>query len=79
MFHGSKGLSGIQDMDWILRVLTGKGVRLKVVNEPLTIYWKHGSSSVSKALDWRAMFQWGQANRALLSPERIPASWLEFA
>jgi glycosyltransferase involved in cell wall biosynthesis len=63
-----KGLSGIQDMDWILRVLTGKGVRLKVVNEPLTIYWKHGSSSVSKALDWRAMFQWGQANRALLSP-----------
>jgi glycosyltransferase involved in cell wall biosynthesis len=63
-----KGLSGIQDMDWILRVLTGKGVRLKVVNEPLTIYWKHANSSVSKALDWRAMFQWGQANRALLSP-----------
>jgi glycosyltransferase involved in cell wall biosynthesis len=63
-----KGLSGIQDMDWILRVLTGKGVRLKVVNEPLTIYWKHASSSVSKALNWRTMFQWGQANRALLSP-----------
>src|ERR1035438_7254276 len=33
-----KGLSGLQDYDWILRVLTEKGVRLKVVNEPLTIY-----------------------------------------
>ena len=50
-------------MDSVL-VLTGKGVRLKVVNEPLTIYWSMEAVPFSKALDWTAMFQWGQANRA---------------
>lgn len=65
----NKGLSGIQDMDWILRVLTGAQARLKVVDEPLTIYWKDTGSSVSKALNWRSMAQWGKANRALLSPK----------
>lgn len=64
-----KGLSGLQDMDWILHVLAEKGVRLKVVDEPLTIYWKHGNGCISGSLDWRATLQWGQANRALLSPK----------
>jgi glycosyltransferase involved in cell wall biosynthesis len=64
-----KGLSGLQDMDWLLRVLTEKGARLKVVNEPLTIYWKQGSNCVSGGLDWRATLQWGRASRALLSPK----------
>lgn len=68
-FPWGKGLSGIQDMDWILRVLTEKGSRLKVVDEPLTIYRKHGKNSISESLDWKRMFQWGQANRALLSPK----------
>ena len=56
-------------MDWILRVLTERGIRLKVVDEPLTIYWKQGNGCVSGSLDWRTTLQWGQANRALLSPK----------
>jgi glycosyltransferase involved in cell wall biosynthesis len=64
-----KGLSGLQDYDWILRVLVEREARLKVVNEPLTIYWKHGNGCVSGSLDWRLALQWGQANRALMSPK----------
>jgi glycosyltransferase involved in cell wall biosynthesis len=62
-----RGLSGLQDYDWILRALAEKGVRLKVVNEPLTIIWKHKSLCVSGSLDWKATLEWGRANRALLS------------
>ena len=53
----------------VLRVLTEKGAQLKVVNEPLTIYWKQGNNCVSGGLDWRAILQWGRASRALLSPK----------
>lgn len=65
----TKGLKKHQDWDWFLQLAAMPGFELKVVAEPLSIYWVplRTRSSVSGKLDWRFSYEWARSRRSLMT------------
>jgi len=63
-----KGLPGMQDVDWFLRLMMDPEVELIVVPEPLSIYNSPtGRPTISAGLTWEKPLAWAKANRHLMS------------
>jgi glycosyltransferase involved in cell wall biosynthesis len=64
-----KGLPGMQDVDWFLRLMMDPEVELIVVPEPLSIYNSPtGRPTISTGLTWEKPLEWAQKNRHLITP-----------
>jgi glycosyltransferase involved in cell wall biosynthesis len=62
------GLSGLQDVDWFLRVMAVPDVQLMVVPEPLSIYNSPaGRATVTRRLKWETCLDWAAENRRLMT------------
>jgi glycosyltransferase involved in cell wall biosynthesis len=64
----TKGLTILQDLDWLLRGYGHPRMRAVFVNEPLTIFHnEHARQRVTKRIDWQYSRQWALANRHLFT------------
>ncbi len=68
------GLPMHQDWDWMIRVAAHKGVGLRMLPQPLTL-WRveDNRASVGRSPDWRASLAWIRRIRPLISPRAF--SW----
>ena len=58
-----------EDLDWLLRVHTLKGVGIEFMPAPLGIVHEHGEFAVERvSRDWRRSFAWIQEIRHLVTP-----------
>lgn len=63
----TKGLKGLQDFDWFLRVTAIPNVQLLVVEEPLSIYRMDRPGTITSKLGWNVCYEWGTRNRELMT------------
>lgn len=64
-----KGLPGMQDIDWFLRVMADPEVQILVAPEPLSIYNSPvGRQTITTGLTWEKPLTWAQNNRHLMTP-----------
>lgn len=64
----TRGLKGCQDLDWFLRIMAHPRVRLRIAQEPLTIYHVPESrASVSRGFSWQFRLGWGRSQRHLMT------------
>ena len=61
-------LKGLQDIDWFLRVTNHPDVQLAIVPDALCVYWTESVDTITSKLGWQTCLEWGQANRALMTP-----------
>jgi len=61
-------MPGLQDIDWFLRAVARPDVTFKVIEEPLSIYWMESQANITSKLRWEFCFDWGRANRDLMTP-----------
>lgn len=65
----TRGLKGCQDLDWFLRIMVHPGVKLRVAQEPLTVFHEPESrTSVSRGLSWQFRVEWGRSQKHLMTP-----------
>jgi glycosyltransferase involved in cell wall biosynthesis len=63
-----KGLPGMQDVDWFLRLMKDPEVELLACPEPLSIYNSPvGRKTITSGLTWKKPLKWAQDNRHLMS------------
>lgn len=63
-----KGLPGMQDIDWFLRVMADPEVQLLIAPEPLSIYNAPvGRQTITTGLTWEKPLSWAQNNRHLMT------------
>jgi glycosyltransferase involved in cell wall biosynthesis len=63
-----KGLPGMQDIDWFLRVMADPDMQILVVPEPLSIYNSPaGRQTITTGLTWEKPLAWAQSNRHLMT------------
>jgi glycosyltransferase involved in cell wall biosynthesis len=66
----TKGLKRNQDVDWMLHAMAVPECKLKILEEPLSIFHEDKRSGrVSKQADWKFHYEWAIRNRAFLSPK----------
>ena len=66
----TKGLKRNQDVDWMLHAMAVPDCKLKILEEPLSIFHEDKRSGrVSKQPDWKFHYDWAVRNRAFLSPK----------
>jgi hypothetical protein len=64
----TRGLKGCQDLDWFLRIMAHPGVKLRVAQEPLTVFHVPESrASVSRGLSWQFRLGWGRSQKHLMT------------
>jgi glycosyltransferase involved in cell wall biosynthesis len=64
----TRGMKGNQDLDWLLRIMAHPGVRLRVAQEPLSVYHVAESrASITRGLGWQFYFGWGRSQRHLMT------------
>lgn len=63
-----KGLKGLQDIDWMVRIAADRNIKIVVLPDVLSIYYAPlRRNSVTQKLSWRDRFDWGRSHRNLLS------------
>jgi len=64
----TKNLKALQDLDWLLHAFANPRMKVRFVQEPLTIFHNDlGRARVAKRIDWQFSRDWAMRNRELFT------------
>jgi glycosyltransferase involved in cell wall biosynthesis len=64
----TKDLKALQDLDWLLHAFDHPQMRVRFVDEPLTVFHNDvARARVAKRIDWKFCYEWAMSNRALFT------------
>jgi glycosyltransferase involved in cell wall biosynthesis len=64
----ASGLKGCQDLDWFLRVLAARDVKLLICEQPLAVFYvAERRQSVSRVMDLKVRLDWGRSCRRYMT------------